>query len=53
MAAVVLDNLAEDQRVDKILHSCPSLHPEDIRAAMAYAAELGRERMMPLATDVG
>lgn len=48
MAAVVLDNLAAGLGVNEILHSYPSLTAEDIQAAMAYAADLARERMVPL-----
>jgi len=50
MAAVVLDNLAAGVPPDEILHSYPSLKPEDVQAAMAYAADLARERMVPLPT---
>lgn len=50
MAAVVLDNLAAGVGTDEILRSYPSLQAEDIRAAMAYAADLARERMIGLPT---
>ncbi len=50
MAAVVLDNLAAGVKTDEILRSYPSLTLEDIQAAMSYAADLARERMVPLAT---
>jgi uncharacterized protein (DUF433 family) len=50
MAAVVLDNLAAGLETDDILRSYPSLTAEDIHAAMAYAADLARERMVPLGT---
>jgi uncharacterized protein (DUF433 family) len=50
MVAVVLDNLAAGLQTDEILRSYPSLTPEDIAAAMTYAAELARERMVPLPT---
>ena len=48
MVAVVLDNLAAGLGTDDILQSYPSLTAEDVRAAMAYAADLARERMVPL-----
>ncbi len=48
MAAVVLDNLAAGLGTDEILQSYPSLMAEDVQAAMAYAADLARERMVPL-----
>jgi uncharacterized protein (DUF433 family) len=46
--SVILDNLAA--RVDRaeILASYPSLTPDDIDAAIAYAAELARERTVAL-----
>jgi uncharacterized protein (DUF433 family) len=48
MVAVVLDNLAAHICPDEIIQSYPSLTAEDIDAAMAYAADLARERMVPL-----
>lgn len=48
MVSVVLDNLAEGLERDEILKSYPSLVSEDIDAAIAYAAELTRERFVPL-----
>lgn len=50
MAAVVLDNLAAGVPTDEILRSYPSLKAEDVQAAMAYAADLARERTVPLPT---
>jgi uncharacterized protein (DUF433 family) len=50
MVAVVLDNLAAGVQTDEILHSYPSVKAEDVQAAMAYAADLARERMVPLPT---
>lgn len=52
MAAVVLDNLAAGMTIDEILRSYPSLKMEDIQATMSYAADLARERMVPLTTGV-
>lgn len=46
MVSVVLDNLAAGVPEDEILRSYPSLTPEAIRAAIAYAAELSRERII-------
>ncbi|QIN80585.1 DUF433 domain-containing protein [Rubrobacter marinus] len=48
MASVVLDNLAANVSQEEILHSHPSLTPEAIRAAIAYAAELSGERVVTL-----
>ena len=46
--AVVLDNLAAGKTQADILNSYPSLAREDIQAAMAYAAEIARERLIPM-----
>jgi uncharacterized protein (DUF433 family) len=49
MVSVVLDNLAAGLAPDEIVHSYPSLSREAVRAAVAYAAELARERIIALA----
>ncbi len=46
--AVVLANLAAGLTADDIIHSYPSLTPEAVQAALAYAAELAEERVLPL-----
>jgi uncharacterized protein (DUF433 family) len=48
--AVVLDNLADGVQSDELLRSYPTLTAEDVSAAMAYAAELARERLVRLPT---
>jgi uncharacterized protein (DUF433 family) len=52
MVSVVLDNLAAGLTPDEIVRSYPALDHEAVQAAIAYAAELGRERVvaMPSAT---
>ena len=45
--SVILDNLAAGQSNHAILESYPSLTPADIQAAIAYAAEIARERLLP------
>jgi uncharacterized protein (DUF433 family) len=50
MVAVVLDNLAAGVSAAEILQSYPSLKSEDLQAAMAYAADLARERIIHLPT---
>ena len=52
MVSVVLDNLAAGLSTDDILKSYPSLKPEDIQAAISYAAGLARERIVPLPSKV-
>ncbi|MFO0871101.1 MAG: DUF433 domain-containing protein [Pirellulales bacterium] len=49
MVSVILDNLAAGVSRDEILRSYPSLQDQDIDASIAYAAELARERIVPLA----
>lgn len=46
--SVVLDNLAAGLTPDEIVASYPSLRTEDVRAAVAYAAELARDRVLEL-----
>jgi uncharacterized protein (DUF433 family) len=41
--AIILDSLAEGATAEEIIDHYPQLSPEDIRAALAYAAELSRE----------
>jgi uncharacterized protein (DUF433 family) len=38
MVSVVLDNLAAGEPVDRILKNYPTLKPDDIQAAVQYAA---------------
>lgn len=46
--SVVLDNLAADATPEQILEQYPSLSAEHISAALAYAADLARERIVPV-----
>lgn len=48
MVSVVLDNLAAGEPLERILKNYPTLKPEDVQAALQYAAELARERVVPL-----
>ncbi len=49
MVSVVLDHLAAGESQSEILHLFPSLKPTDVTAAIAYAAELARERVVQTA----
>jgi len=49
--ALILDNLAAGVSRDELCVSYPSLAAADIDAAIAYAAELTRERVVPLSPD--
>jgi uncharacterized protein (DUF433 family) len=46
--SVVLDNLAAGASEELILREYPSLTHDAIKAVLAYAAELARERVVPL-----
>ncbi|MBW1716207.1 MAG: DUF433 domain-containing protein [Deltaproteobacteria bacterium] len=46
MVSVVLDNLAAGLSVEEIIKSYPSLTKEAIQAAISYAAELAKERVV-------
>ncbi len=48
--SLILDFLASGESEAKILAAYPQLQAEDIRAAIAYAAELARERIVPIPT---
>ena len=48
MVSVILDNLASGLSPQKIRQNYPSLSRQDIRAAIAYAAELAREDVIPV-----
>lgn len=46
--SAVLDNLAKGLSVEQIVAEYPALAPDDVLAALAYAADLARERQLPL-----
>jgi uncharacterized protein (DUF433 family) len=46
--SVVLDNLAAGASTELILAEYPTLRPEHISAAIGYAADLARERILEL-----
>ena len=43
MVSVILDNLAEGRTPKQLVRDYPPLNMEDVKAAIAYAAELARE----------
>ncbi|MCS7470035.1 DUF433 domain-containing protein [Stieleria sp. ICT_E10.1] len=51
--SVVPDNLAQGVEKTEILRSYPSINAEDVDACIAYAAELARERILPLSPKEG
>ena len=46
--SLIVGNLAEGLSEAELLQAYPQLQPEDIRAALAFAAEITRERIIPL-----
>ena len=48
MVSVVLDNLAAGLSPDEIQRDYPSVSKEAIQTAIAYAAELAHERVLPM-----
>jgi len=52
MVSAILDNLAAGESPQSILRSYPSLQESDISVAFAYAADLARERFVPVPVAV-
>ena len=46
--SLILDFLASGETEAQILAAYPQLQPADIRTALAYAAEVARERIIPV-----
>lgn len=49
--SLVVDNLAEGVGEAELLEAYPQLVLEDIRAALLYAAEMTRERIIPVVAE--
>jgi uncharacterized protein (DUF433 family) len=49
--SLIQDWLATGASEDKILGDYPQLTREDIKAALAYGAEIARERIVPIGRD--
>jgi uncharacterized protein (DUF433 family) len=52
MVSIILDNVAAGVPRAEILASYPAITPEDIDAALAYAAELTREGSVDLPAEL-
>jgi uncharacterized protein (DUF433 family) len=52
MISVILDNIAAGVDRAELLASYPSLKPQDVDAAVAYAAELTREGTVELPLEL-
>jgi uncharacterized protein (DUF433 family) len=51
--SLIVDNLAHGVPESELLTAFPRLKPEDIRAALAFAADMIRERIIPIPTEAG
>lgn len=49
--SLILDFLANGMATEEILAEYPQLAAEDVRAAIAYAAEMTRERYVEIPTE--
>ena len=49
--SLILDNLAEGVTETDLLAAYPQLTIDDIKAALAYAAEMTKERVIPLPAE--
>lgn len=46
--SLILDLLANGQTIEQVLNEYPYLKEEDIRACLAYGAEISRERFVEI-----
>ena len=51
--SLIVYNLADGVSETELLAAYPELAPDDIRAALAYAAEMTRERIIPIPASAG
>ena len=49
--SLILDSLADAASVEELLADYPQLTREDVMAAIAYGAEVARERIIPIPVD--
>jgi len=48
--SIIVGSMADGQTVEEVIEAYPQLSPEDVRAALAYAADLVRtDIILPLA----
>jgi uncharacterized protein (DUF433 family) len=50
--SLILDFLANGMTIEEIIAEYPHLQKEDIYAAIAYGAEMSRERYVEISTEV-
>lgn len=49
--SLLLDLLTDGMTMEEIQQEYPQLRTDDIRAAIAYGAEMSRERIVPIPTE--
>jgi uncharacterized protein (DUF433 family) len=49
--SLIVDNLAEGVEAAELLAAYPQLESDDVRAALAFAAEMTRERIFPVSLE--
>jgi uncharacterized protein (DUF433 family) len=49
--SLIVDNLAEGVAEEELLEAYPQLTRKDLRACLAYAAEMTRERVLPVPVE--
>lgn len=49
--SLIVDLLADGATDEEILAMYPSIEPADIRACLAYASEMARERFVPIPVE--
>lgn len=52
MVWLVVQYLANGDGVEEVLEAYPSLQREDVQACLAFAAEMTRERVLPVEVEV-
>jgi uncharacterized protein (DUF433 family) len=51
--SLIVDNLAEGMTEEEMLAAYPQLQGDDIHAALCFAAEMTRERIIPIPVEAG
>ena len=49
--SLILDFLSNGMSIEEIINECPQLTKKDIQAALAYGAEMARERYVEIAVE--
>lgn len=52
MVWLVVQYLANGDSVEEVLAAYPTLTREDVQACLAYAAEMARERVLPVEVTI-